>query len=547
MPKDSVAFEEHLISRSAKIRVAITDIFRRLPSAAPEIKELQQRLAALLASEKAHIVERQRIIGERDQLNERLEDASYRYLVAEKKLDRAKSAAVQKLERQAIMGGNSEPANASTDKAPAIKTDKSAEANGDVDSASGAVAENARREAVAAAEKRKVQLEQLEAENKRMTEELSAAKIKMASLNDDDYAKTDLCKLLRSQHEDVIKRVNDLEATNVQLREEAKKLHAERTAYRDQIDDESRTATNEIEGQLARAETDLARIRNLRDELQAEVNVRQGNQDQHQHSTAQALELATARDGRIFALESEVERLKLQLCESTAVASSTPIDDLGSDELKTKLRTLESQYDLLSNELPSLEAAWKKTSALAAKKVSEITNWEEQLSRLNAEKAKANEKYFAAMKAKEARDGELRMLKNQSAKTSEIVTQLKEAESGTRTLAISLEKQLSESKESLTALSQQIRTLQQKLSEGSIVSEGLKTEVAELKKLMAAKDSAALAATSSKRQAEVEVEELKVRLEETKKSLDSLKKRGAGKDTADSDDWRVSLIIAHLK
>lgn len=534
---DNNLFEDHLKNRSSKIKAAIKDVFGRLPSASPDVKSLQERLAALLATEKAHLIESQRITGERDQLSERLEQASYRYLLAEKKLDRAKSAQVQKLERQATMGGNSEPSTSSTDKKPA-KADV-AEINGDVDVAVQAATESARREAIAASEKRKLQTEQLEAENKRLTEDLTAAKTKLNCLSDDDYAKTDLYKLLKSQHEDAIKRLNDLEATNVQLREEAQRLQAERTTYRSHMEEESQTNSADLESQLARAESDLARIRNTRDELSAELSVRKGSQDQVQLTSDQIKELAAARETRIAALESEVERLKLQVGESSASLSNSAIDSMPIEELKSKLRTLESQYALLSNELPSMEAAWKKTQALAAKKVSEIAAWEEQRTRINAEKAKADQKYFAAMKAKEARENELRTLKAQNAKSSEIVSQLKDAENSSRTLIVNLEKQLSESKESLTSLSQQNRTMQQKLSEASVTLEKLRTQITDMKKLVGSKDSAAQAAASAKRQADVELEEVKVRLEDTKKALDNMKRKGPGRET-ESDDWRVS-------
>lgn len=539
--EDNGIFEVHLKDRSSKIRTAITDLFGKIPPTVPEVKELQERLASLLASEKAHLVELQRITAERDQFSERLENASLRYLIAEKKLDRAKSKAVQELEQQAIMRTNTDSANASSKQESNIKTEGSTEVNGQVDAAASAAAESARREAVATAEKRKVQVEQLEEENKRLTEQLTSAKIKSVSASDEDYAKSDLFKLLKSQHEDVIKRVNDLEATNVQLREEAQKMHAERTAFRNKLDDESRAAMNENESQMARTETDLARIRNLRDELTADMAIRKAAQEQQQLASESAKELAKSRESRITALESEIERYKLQIGETSAPTSDA-LDQLDADSLKTKLRTIQNQYDLLSNELPSMEAAWKKTQALAAKKVADITAWEEQLSRLSQEKVRADQKYFAAMKAKESRENELRAVKMQSGKTSEIVAQLKDAESSTRSLAINLEKQLAEAKESLTSLTQQHRALQQKLSEGSIVSEGLKTEIAELKKLIVSKDTAASSANSARRQAEVELEELKSRLEETKKSLDILKKKGVVKDAAESDDWRVSRI-----
>jgi E3 ubiquitin-protein ligase BRE1 len=536
---DHAQFESHLKNRSSKIKAAIKDVFGRLPAAEPEVRSLQERLSALLATEKAHVIESQRIIGERDQLSERLEQASYRYLLAEKKLDRAKSAQVQKLERQATMGGTSESSSSSEKKSAKNEV---AETNGEVDSAVHAAAETARREALAASEKRKLQTEQLEAENKQLTEELTSAKVRITSLSDEDYAKTDLYKLLKSQHEDVIKRVNDLEATNTQLREEAQKLQAERTSYRNNMEEESQTNTTDLESQLARAESDLARIRNARDELSAELSVRKGSQEQSQVASESIRELAAARETRITALESEVERLKLQIGESTAASTDEALQGMSIEELRSKLKTLENQHLLLNNELPSMEAAWKKTKSLAERKVSEITEWEEQRTRINAEKAKADQKYFAAMKAKEARENELRTLKAQNAKSSEIVTQLKDAENNSRSLIINLEKQISESKESLTSLSQQNRTMQQKLGEGNITLEKLRTQITDMKKLVVSKDAASSAAASAKRQAEVELEEVKVRLEDTKKSFDNMKRKGSGRES-ESDDWRVSATV----
>jgi E3 ubiquitin-protein ligase BRE1 len=538
---DHAQFESHLKSRSSKIKAAIKDVFGRLPAAEPEVRSLQERLSALLATEKAHVIESQRIIGERDQLSERLEQASYRYLLAEKKLDRAKSAQVQKLERQATMGGTSESSSSSEKKSAKNEV---AETNGGVDSAVHAAAETARREALAASEKRKLQTEQLEAENKQLTEELTSTKVRITSLSDDDYAKTDLYKLLKSQHEDVIKRVNDLEATNMQLREEAQKLQAERTSYRNNMEEEAQTNTTDLESQLARAESDLARIRNARDELSAELSVRKGSQEQSQVASESIKELAAARETRITALESEVERLKLQIGESTAASTDEALQGMSIEELRSKLKTLENQHLLLNNELPSMEAAWKKTKSLAERKVSEITEWEEQRTRINAEKAKADQKYFAAMKAKEARENELRTLKAQNAKSSEIVTQLKDAENNSRSLIINLEKQISESKESLTSLSQQNRTMQQKLSEGNITLEKLRTQITDMKKLVVSKDAASSAAASAKRQAEVELEEVKVRLEDTKRALDNMKRKGSGRES-ESDDWRVSAAVPH--
>ena len=508
------------------------------------MRDLQEQLATILAKEKEAVANCQRLTSEKEQLTERLENASYRYMKAEKALDRAKSQQVQKLERQAYMGGNGEASSPTMSKKAGtpIKSEHP-QVNGEL--ANGIAsdeAEAARKEALASADERKRQLEEIETENERLTNELSAARTKLASLTDDDYAETSLFKTLKSQHEDVVKKVNDLTATNLQLQEEAKKLQSERTTYRAQLYDDSRTSQTETESMLARTEADLARVRNGRDELAAELAVLRSAAEKGSLSSNQAKELASARDSRIAALESETERLKLQLGESDPTAD-VDMDELDEDALRTKLRTIQSQYTMLSNELPSMEAAWKKTQALASRKVAEIGAQEEMVAQLKAEKAKADQKYFAAMKAKDARDGDMRVLKSSSSQSSQIISGLKDADRLSRELIVGLERQLAESKEVAMKLETQQRTSEQKLKEALLGAEGMRKQVDELKILVSSKDKENLAVTKAKREAEDSLEQCKARLEDSKKQYDTLKKTRVANSAADSDDWRVSTPV----
>jgi E3 ubiquitin-protein ligase BRE1 len=472
---------------------------------------------------------------------DRLEQAMGRYMIAERKLDRVKSAQVQKLERQAIMGGNTGNTSPTNAKSSATPKREHGETNGDVENgAASAEVELARKEAVAAAEKQKAQLEEIEVENERLTNELSAARTKLASLTDDSYAETSLFKTFKSQYEDVIKRVNDLEATNVQLREEARKLQAERTSYRLQLDDENRDHSLENEATAARAETDLARIRHVRDQLGSEISILKAGEDSGRTAHKQAVEMVEARDLRITALESHVQRLELQLGE--AEAKGDDIEDADVDSLKEKLRTLTSQYALLSNELPSMEAAWKKTQVLATKRIEENGAFEEERSRLQAEKAKADQKYFAAMKAKDMREAELRTLKTQNARSSEMVATLKDTDSKTKELCTNYERQLAEAKDGLTKLEQQHRISEQKLKEATSSVDGFKKSIEELKTSITTKDKETLAAAKAKREAELELEKTKVRLDDAKKQYETLKKSRAAISNTDSDEWRKVAI-----
>lgn len=463
---------------------------------------------------------------------------------AEKALDRAKSLQIQKLERQAYMGWNGESSspNAGKKAGTPVKREHS-ETNGELENGvASAESETARREAMAVADTRKKQLDELEIENARLTNELSAARTKVASLTDDDFAETALFKSIKGKYEDVIKRVNDFEATNGQLREDAQKLQSERTSYRLQVDEEVRAHTADAEAQIARCEVDLARIRNLRDELTAEISIRKAAEDSRRTAADQAKELAEARDRKIASLESEVARLKLQLGEMPATASAELVDGLDVDGLKARLRTLELQHTLLSQELPSMEDAWRKAQALSSKRIADLAESEEKLSRFSAEKAKAEQKYFAAMKAKDARESELRILKAKDARSSEIVSQLKEADGRTRELVVALERQLAEAKDVLGATERQFRVSEQKQAGDQTMVDGVRKQVDELKGLVSGKDKEMLAATKAKREAEDALESCKARLDETKKQFDTYRKTRAVQADTDSDDWRVCFL-----
>ena len=102
---ESTAFEEHLSARSMDIRSIISRLFSRSHTLAPDVVELQKKVSELLASEKEHAAELERLQAEKDDMEDRLEKASLRYMVAEKKVDRAKSLTVAKLERQPLAWG----------------------------------------------------------------------------------------------------------------------------------------------------------------------------------------------------------------------------------------------------------------------------------------------------------------------------------------------------------------------------------------------------------------------------------------------------------
>ncbi|CAI6333269.1 unnamed protein product [Periconia digitata] len=523
--EDSQNMREHLVDRKDKIVSALSGLFAKYSPTGPEVSALQHQMSRLLASEKEHICELQRVITEKEQMSERLVTATHRYMIAEKKIDRLKSQQVQKLESQAIASS------------VAVKEETPSASNGVEPvngTSSGPLAEEvetARDQALAEAAKRKEHVEQLEAVNKKLTDEVTALTAKLAGLSDDDYAKTDLFKAIKSQHEDVIKRINHLEATNIQLREEAKKYQAERTAYRIKVDDEARATMSESESAVVQAESNLTRIRHARDELLVENKLLESNRKDTETSKQQTAELLSACENRIKTLESECDRLRLQLEGKESTEGSPDLESLSLEELRSKVKTYELQNKMLSDELPAMEALWKKAQAIAGKKIADITTWEENVSRAMADKVKADQKFFAAMKAKEALQSQLKALQEQVGKGTKVVAQLKEADSTSRSLVDKLEKQTAEMRAQMDDLTAQHRQLQQKANESALAAESHVGQIAELKKVVESKDTNYLTAKKAQREAEVERDKMAAQVEGLDKQIDHWKKKSQGQQS----------------
>ncbi|RAR01930.1 e3 ubiquitin-protein ligase bre1 [Stemphylium lycopersici] len=527
--EENEIFKRHLSKRKESILASLSHLFARYPASSPEVADLQKKLSELLASEKEHVIRLQRVATEKEQLSDRLDTATHRYLVAEKKLDRLKSAQVQKLEQQAV--GTSAPAK---EEAPSASNGTDA-VNGTSPGPISEELETTKNQAIAEAAKRKQHLEQIEQENKKLTEEVSALRVKLTGLSDDDYAKTDLFKAIKSQHEDVIKRINNLEAQNISLREEAQKNQAERTAYRIKVDEEVRTTLAEHASHVSQAEANCARIRNARDELVSKNNVLEASHKDSKESIEQTKQLMSACDSRIAALESECERLRLQISEQQASMDqeSSELDNLTPEQLRAKVLKLESQAKILSNELPSMESAWKKAQAIASKKIADIASWEENIAKANADKAKADQKFFAAMKTKGELEQQIRILHAQSRKATEVVSQLKEADSLSRSLVDKLEKQTAEMRSQMDELSVQHRQLQQKVNENSITAEGQVSQIAELKKLVEAKDATCTAAKHAQRESETERDKLAAQVTGLEKQVQIYKKKSTANQSSE--------------
>ncbi|KAI8953960.1 BRE1 E3 ubiquitin ligase-domain-containing protein [Xylaria longipes] len=448
---------------------------------------------------------------------------------AERRLDRVKSAQVQKLEQQALANSTTRPATGA-DQANGTSSDES---NGNYASQQAAL-----RELNAVADKQKEQLEAALAQNKSLQAEFTSLQTRLTNLTDEDYSRTETFKLFKAQNEDLIKKANNLEAECHTLRQEKIKLEKEREASRQRIQSEAQNLIVDLEDQLQQADTNLARVRATRDELHADVMMLKASKEQERTAIDHMNELLKAKEDRILALESEIQRLRPS--EDVDMTAPSEIDALSLEELREKYKKLKSDYESIENELPGMATAVKKFQALANKKVMDFAAQEERVALTIAEKSKADQKYFNARKESDTKADEVKRLRSQNMKSSEIISQLKEVEAHNRTLVTNLDKQLADVKQTNISVMTENKKLEATNQDMSRRYDSLKQQVSELANLAKTKDSTTSSARERNTHLETEVEKLKVRLESTAKDRDKWKTKSLSNSSEEEEMLRVS-------
>lgn len=530
--KDSKEFRKHLDDIRKPVISKVESLLNKLASSRGEVKpdvaQLEAQVKSLLANQKELAVKIDRLEADNATLSEQYDTATLKVIKAERKLDRVRSAQVQKLEQQALASSTTRQTSSNDENGTGSSTETSDNTE----------YKTKYKEAVAVANKQKEQIESLLAEIKSLQEENASFKIKKEGISEEDYARTDVFKQFKAQNEDLIKRINNLEAVNKHLREDAEKLRAERTSYRATLEQEAQALTSDLEDQIQQKDQDLTRIRSARDELLAELAMRKASQEQEKSASAQLQELLEVKTDRITQLELELERLKPS--EDVKPTLTEDLTSLSVEELREKFAKLERDYEAINKELPLLEKSYRKAMGLAHKKVMDFSALEERVAILTAEKSKADQKYFAARKDMDIRIAEIRTLRTQNSKSSEIISQLKDVETQHRALITTLEKQIADLKQSNTTIVAESKKLESLSSEATRRADSVKSQIENLQNIVKSKDTAGRELKEKAMDKEQEAEKLKVRLDKVSSERDKWKTKCQSNSTDEEEVLRVS-------
>ncbi|KTW28877.1 hypothetical protein T552_01506 [Pneumocystis carinii B80] len=520
-------FSAHLHEKKSRIMNIVGSIFNHIKTSNIEEGEMERmkNYAAKLSSELTiarSYIEQLKI--ERENSEKKLEDMIYEIVLLEKQIDRERNyrETKEKMNKKRIKEEENEE-----DKE--IKKEEMGGKKGMEENISKEEEEEEKeeeekkkkdneiriKEMEVINEKRLLEINKLNQEKKELREELMEIQLKLKNPTEEEIVNSEVYYNLRNKYELCAAKIKEIEPGYERINKEIEKLRSERIEFKEEILNEQEKVINDMKEQLSKVEQDLARVRTVRDELLSQLNVKKATELENSTVKKELMELLETRNTRISALEEQVERLNKQMEEKYEIEKDIK-SEKSKEELLKQNERLEKQNKSLSSELLTLEHAFNKAHHQSSLKINEIIAKEDKFYRLNADKAKADQKYFDAMKAKDKLTIENKTLKQQNSKAGDIIIKLQEAEKITMQKLIILEKQIAILRPANESLISKVHELQLKIEEKDHNIKKIGQQISMLKQRLIEQENITSTETNSKRIAEEKVEKLKIQIQRNK-------------------------------
>lgn len=500
--------------KNEKLKDTIAHAFKLNNSGSED--SVQERLSSTLHDLHCFQADNSMLKVKHDRLEQQLEDLTKKFLAAEKKIERLKSPSLK------VLFGTTPIEQPVPDQVkPETPVNGTPQENGAKDDAETESISNEelqklkllleQSEAVVA--KQQSQLSEQENRIEKLNDSIRSLSNRLASLSDAEVIQSAPYRSLRRRNDDLLHQIDKLESLSSRYQREKLVLIDERTDFQQGVKADADGQINEMQAKLTKTETDLARIRAARDDLISALNVKKVAEAERHKGMDQIKELASIRESRIQTLETEIKRLKDDPSLKMSEADAALIEKASVDELRTMVQKLQRQNASLADELPGLEAAFTQAHQKATAKVMDLVEREARSNKLAAEKTKADEKYFAAMRAKDALNAEFQKAKTQLTKSAEWVQQLKDAEKKHMLKISSLETRVEEFGTKQVNFEKERSAMQMKVADAERKLDSARALVDKLNEDVKARERSIRAEAEGKRAVELENEKLKKQVE----------------------------------
>lgn len=288
---------------------------------------------------------------------------------------------------------------------------------------SAAIAEAASSADKEALESLKVQFEELKGGYEQVTKQLKESRGKLeevettsndlrsrlANLSDSDLRHSSAYMTLVDKNNQLQEQLRQTSKSKEELATAVKAHEAQVNVLIGGINKELENENVALKDLLSKAENDLVRVRAARDELLGK-----------QALLKSELESKKTNEALLKVNEILNERIE-KLTQEKSADTNANFDSLEKAELVKRLL-------ILSTDLTEIEQAFEQTRSITLEKLRNSVDHEAMIKKLTIEKNKADQKYFASMRSKDALVTENKQLKSQISKTQELLAKMTEIE-----------------------------------------------------------------------------------------------------------------------
>ncbi|BEI86895.1 hypothetical protein CcaverHIS002_0702410 [Cutaneotrichosporon cavernicola] len=221
------------------------------------------------------------------------------------------------------------------------------------------------------------------------------------------------------------------------------------------------------------------------------------------------------------AVRSELEAARRRLAEYERILGPSASPDVKSlterlqqdadvrKKLELQLAEAEEATNALYQELEGVNKLWEELDQTLKTKVFELKDGELRMQRLSTEKAKADNKYFTAMRNKEGVEGELRAAQRTVGKQLKLIERAKDVEKSQGTQIAQQEKTLTSLKNTLLELQTQLATAASGKKQFELRLQATQTTLGEAQQIAQTRVAEAAADKSARAKAVDELQQVK--------------------------------------
>lgn len=230
-------------------------------------------------------------------------------------------------------------------------------------------------------------------------------KVKMGSLTADDLVNCTEYQAVLTQNSNLSSQLNQIKFDSSKIESRLHELESKQTVNKQKLEEELRLQMTSNKTYTAKLESDITRIRADRDKLRSEASILKAEKGKTELSET---------------LKKENDALEKRIKALTSKEPDTITGDIHQDST-----VLLKKNQVLLTELKQMEEAFNSMRQVAGTRLNKYEQSDAYLNKLSVEKAKADEKYFQAMRTKDALTSENKILNGNVAKQTELIEVLR--------------------------------------------------------------------------------------------------------------------------